>query len=174
MEPIGGWAFFRQKPALREIDNGDRILLDVLEESGTGRKVFDTFQIGDGVPMQVMPLTKTIPQMPHPGTELRLHGLRFMKGANVLGRAPGEIKGIKLAISVPGKGQFLFSSLPEPGFRMEAIAEGPRLSFVSGSDLYEIKCAQPVINAGAWYLWVRHDESPRGYSSLPTLALSIH
>ena len=48
MQPMGGAAFFGQRADPREIENGDRILLDVLEEPGTGRKIFDTFQVGIG------------------------------------------------------------------------------------------------------------------------------
>jgi len=58
MEPLGGWAFFKQKAAPREIENGDRILMDVLEQPDTGRKIFDMLQVGSGTPMQIMPLPR--------------------------------------------------------------------------------------------------------------------
>jgi hypothetical protein len=174
MEPLAGWAFFNQKPAWREIENGDRILMDVLEQPDTGRKIFDTFQVGDGVPMQIMPLPRSIPQLPRAGTQMRLHRPRFMKGSDVVARSEGAIMGTQIAVSVPDKGRFIFSSQPEPGFRMEAIADGHRLLFVVGNDSYDIQCPEPVIDAsGSWYLWVRHETSPQGRTAVPNLDLSI-
>jgi hypothetical protein len=172
MEPLGGWAFFKQKPASREVQNGDRILLDVLQQPDTGRKLFDTFQVGDGVPMQIMPMPRSIPQIPGAGTQMRLESPQFMKGVNVFARGDGKIAGTELAVSVPGKGRFVLSSQPAPGFRMEGIADGTRLSFVVGSDSYEIHCSQPIIDSGAWYLWVRQETLQSGKSSVPTLDLS--
>jgi hypothetical protein len=94
MVPRPGLAFFGQRPIVHEIENGDRILLDVLEEPGTGRKIFDTL-----------------------------------------------------------------ASQPVPGFRMEAIADGPRVQFVVGDDKYDVQCSGPVVeSARSSYLWVRREE----------------
>ena len=174
MEPLGGWGFFDQKPVPREMESGDRILLDVLEQPDTGRKIFDTFQLGIGVPMQIMPLPASIPQLPRAGTEMHLQSPRFMKGLDVFARNEETITGTHVAVSVPGKGRFTFSSQPEAGFRMEAIADGSRVLFVVGNNSYDIECSRPVVDAsGSWYLWVRHEPAPQGPTSATTLELSI-
>jgi hypothetical protein len=174
MEPLGGWGFFNQKPAPREIENGDRVLLDVLEQPDTGRKIFDTFQVGVGVPMQIMPLPTSIPQVPRAGTQIHLQSPRFMKGLDAFAKNEGTVTGTQVAVLVPDAGQFTFSSQPEPGFRMEAIADGNRLLFVVGNDSYDIESSQPVVDAsGSWYLWVRHEPPPQGPTSAMTLELSI-
>ncbi len=173
MEPLGGWNFFQQKPTPREIANADRILMDVLEQPDTGRKIFDTFQVGIDVPMQIMPLARSIPQVPRAGALVRVDGPRFRqvsdRGKTFTGGSRDMVIGTQITLTVPEKGRFTFSSQPEPGFRMEAIAESSRLMFVSGQDLYDVRCAQPLIEpAGAWYLWVRH-----GRTGLPNIDLTI-
>jgi hypothetical protein len=172
VEPLGGWAFFKQKPASRKVQNGDRILLDVLQQPDTGRKLFDTFQVGQGVPMQIMPMPTSIPEIPGAGTQMRLQSPQFMKGVKAFAGSEGEISGSELALSIPGKGRFVLSSQPQPGFRMEGIADGTRVSFVAGSDLYEIQCSRPIIDSRAWYLWVRQETPRWGKSSVPMIELS--
>jgi len=97
-----------------------------------------------------------------------------MKGLSPFARSEAAITGTQIVVSVPGKGRFIFSSQPEPGFRMEAIADGTRLLFVVGSELYDIQCSAPIVTAsGSWYLWVRHEPTPQGRIDLPNVDLSI-
>jgi hypothetical protein len=79
----GGSAFFGQKAEPREIENGDRVMLDVVEEPGTGRKIFDTFQVGIGVPMQILLLPRSVPHIPSPGATIRIQDPQFRKGVDV-------------------------------------------------------------------------------------------
>jgi hypothetical protein len=174
MEPLGGAAFFGEKAAPREIENGDRILMDVLEEPGTGRKIFDTFQVGVGVPMQIMPLARSVPQIPKQGTVIHLQNPQFLKRTDVYARAAAEISGAKIAISVPDRGRFLFSTQPEQGFRMEAIAERDHIRFIVGNDLLVVQCSAPIVEGGGpVYLWVKR-EPLEGRPAVPNLDLSIH
>ena len=113
MEPLGAWRFFGQKAAPREIENGDRILLDVLEEPDTGRKVFDTFQVGIGVPMNIMPMSRSIPEIPKAATAIHVENPRLTKigrGAGVPAGNRGTIFGAKVAVCGAGQGplHFLF------------------------------------------------------------------
>jgi hypothetical protein len=173
MEPLGGAAFFGQKPVPREIENGDRILMDVLEEPGTWRKIFDTFQVGIAIPMQIMPLSRSVPQIPAAGAAIHLQDPQFMKGLDVFAQTRGSATGTEVAISVPDRGRLIFSSQPKPGFRMEAIVDGARLLFVVGSDFYDVHCSAPLMEpAGSWYLWVRR-EPLQGRTTVPNLDLSI-
>jgi len=124
--------------------------------------------------MQGMPLPKHIPQVPRAGTQVHLQSPEFMKGLDVLARVDGVVTGTQVALSVPGKGQFIFSSQPEPGFRMEAIADGSRLLFVVGNDLNDVFCSAPIVDHdGSWYLWVRHENTAPAHSSIPSLELSL-
>jgi hypothetical protein len=158
MGPLDNWGFFGQRAPAREIQNGDRVLLDVLEEPGTGRKIYDTFQVGIGVDMQMMPMARTIPRIPSAGAAIHLQGPVFLSGKTVLGKSGSAVRGASISVRVPGKGRFSFSSQPESGFRMEAIAEGNRLMFVAGNALYSVECSGPIVEgSGAWYLWIREE-----------------
>jgi hypothetical protein len=153
----GFWGFFGRTAPPREIQNGDRVLLDVLEEPATGRKVFDTFQVGIGVGMHAMPVAKTIPKIPAAGTTVHLQSPCTLDGA-LPGRSTGNVSGEVVGVSIPGKGVLALSATPGSGYRMEGIAEGNVLMFVTGNERYDIQCAAPVVDgAGAWYLWVRRE-----------------
>jgi len=178
MEPLnGGWGFFGQTAPTREIQNGDRVLLDVLQEPGTGRKIYDTFQVGIGVDMQDMPYmgSKTPPQVPASGMMIHLSSPAFSERVQETwqGKSASTVNGQMVAVNVPGKGRFTFSGKAAPGFRMEAIAQGKFLSFVSGKDMYDIESSAAILDTpGPWYLWVRQETSPNGASPVPTLELT--
>lgn len=157
VEPIAGVPFFAQKPTSRTLENADRVLLDVLEHPSTGKRVFDTFQVGTkGTPMQIMPLSRSVPQPAPVGTAIRLENPRLIEGADTLAAGRSTETGIRVGIQAVMTGQFLFSSEPAPGYRLEAIAEGNTLRFVVGNKRYDISCTSPIVNSpGAWYLWVK-------------------
>jgi hypothetical protein len=173
MGSMDNWNFFGQRAPPREIQNGDRVLLDVLQEPGTGRKIYDTFQVGIGADMQMMPMPKTIPQMPTAGAAIHLQSPNFLSGAASVGKSGSTVSGSSVSLKVPGKGRFRFSSRQESGFRMEAIAEGNRLMFVAGNAQYSIECSSPIVDSpGAWYLWVRYDPAdPQPGPATPELTL---
>jgi hypothetical protein len=169
----GFWGYFGRTAPPREIQNGDRVILDVLEESATGRKIFDTFQVGIGIGMHTMPVAKTVPQTPAAGAVIHLQNPELLAGTTVLGKSSSALSGGAIRLRVRNKGTFSFSTRAEPGYRMEAIAEGHALMFVTGGDRYDIECASPVMDgAGAWYLWVRQDAEDFR-SSAPELLLTL-
>lgn len=157
VEPIAGVPFFAHKPASRTLENGDRVLLDVLEQPSTGKRVFDTFQVGtEGTPMQIMPLSRAVPQPAPSDAVIRLGSPRLVEGAETLAVGRSTETGIRIGIHASKAGQFLFSTQPAPGYRMEGIAENNLLRFVAGSKRYDIVCTGPIVNRpGAWYLWVK-------------------
>jgi hypothetical protein len=178
MTPIGGIGFFGQSAPAREINNGDRIMLDVLEEPGTGRKIYDSFQVGIGVDMQILPPPRNLPGIPPVGAAIQLRQPELKQAGMPAmishGSSDGTVKSSMVSLLVPGKGRFLFSTKPAPGFRMEAIGEQKHLAFVSGKDLYDVRCAGPVMDSpGSWYLWVRYEPDTESLknSDIPELKL---
>lgn len=178
MQPLGGlWGFFGQTAPPREIQNGDRVLLDVLQEPGTGRKIYDTFQVGVGVDMQDMPYggLKSFPQVPASAMTIHLASPKFKLSFPIQREwtSGSSISGPIVAVMVPGKGRFSFSTKAEQGYRMEAIATGRYLSFVVGSEMYDVEGSGPILdNADPWYLWVRQEASPAQPSPVPTIELT--
>ncbi len=170
MGPLDSWTFFGQSAPQREIQNGDRVMLDVLEDPVTKRKIFDSFQVGIGVGLHAMPVAKTNPRAPVAGTVIHLQTPELSEGKTLLGSNASLISGTSLSVHLSGKPAFSFSTQSQNGFRMEAIAEGNVLMFVSGSESYEIQCTAPIIDGtGVWYLWVRRDASVA--PNLPALNL---
>jgi hypothetical protein len=168
VQPIDGVPFFRQTPALRDIRDGDRILLDVLEQSASGKKVFDTFQVGlKGTPMQIMPMPLSVPDVLDSGAVLRIDHPRLVKGVETLAEGVSSLTGSKVALDW-GPSVFAFSTTPEKGYRMEGFVEGNTLRFVTGSEQYSLICKSPIIDQpGAWYVWVMNRPAAGGEG--PTL-----
>jgi hypothetical protein len=167
VEPIAGVPFFAHKPTSRTLENADRVLFDVLEQPSTGKRVFDTFQVGTkGTPMQIMPLSRAVPQPAAPGDLIRLENPRLLEGTETLASASSSQTGVRVGIEASETGQFLFSSEPAPGYRMEAIAEENSLRFVVGAKQYTVRCTHPVMSRpGAWYLWVKAVPAPQSAGS---------
>lgn len=159
VEPIAGVPFFAHKPVARTLENADRVLLDVLEQPSSGKRVFDTFQVGTkGTPMQIMPLSRSVPQPAPVGTRIRFEKPQLMEGVEILAASRSTGTATQLGVQSAKAGQFLFSGEPAPGYRMEGIAEGNSLRFVVGDKQYSLNCAGPIVNhPGSWYLWVKAD-----------------
>jgi hypothetical protein len=171
MEPISGWPFFAEPPAPREIHSGDRVLLDVMEQPSTGRKIFDAFQVGSsGTAMQPMPSGgHTIAQIPQRELTIQLSRATFgVKGKGVTSFSQSTIVATRVGVTVPGLGRFIFTSRPESGSHMEAVAEGTVLDFIAGANRYRIECSAPIVEPpGAWYLWVKFEPSGSQTSGNP-------
>jgi hypothetical protein len=70
----------------------------------------------------------------------------------------GDVTGAQVAISVPERGRFSFSSQPLPGYRMDAVVDRDRLLFIDGNDAFDVQCHSPLLEpSGSWYLWVRRE-----------------
>jgi hypothetical protein len=162
VQPIDGVPFFRQPPVVREVRDGDRVLLDVLEQPNSGRKVFDTFQVGlKGTPMQIMPMSLSVPNLLDSGAVLKIDQPRLVKGVDTIVESASSLTGSKIALDW-GPAVFAFSAVPEKGYRMEGIVEGNTLRFVAGSEQYTLKCQSPIVDrAGAWYVWVMNRAANR-------------
>jgi hypothetical protein len=168
--PITGVPFFEQAPEPREIRDGERVMMNVLEEPKTGRKAFDVFQVClPGTPGAFLPLPyeNGVPAIIPVGTELRLSHARFRLGNRMeQARDNGISMDSHVSMNVPNFGRFSFSSSPGPGYKLEALAEGNNLRFIGGSEEHAIEADTQIVDqAGAWLLWVRFDPSPSTVSS---------
>ncbi len=155
--------FFSRAPEPRRVHNADRVLLDVLQEVGTGKKVFDTFEVVvDDTPHAELPLpTHNVPDMIPAKTTLRLSHPRLAYDAYEplpMAQQESVSSSQQVSIEAPMLGRFTLSSEPGPGYRLEAIAEDNEVRFDSGNDLFSISCDAPVVDRpGAWYLWVKFE-----------------
>ena len=171
VDPIERVPFFARKPDARTIQSADRVLLDVLREPSTGKRVFDTFQVGmPESPMQIMPMPKSIPDIPAPGTRIRLANSKLISGNETLGWSETTQQGPRLGLKTGTAGQFLIATAPAPGYRMEAIAEENSIRFLAGAKEYRIECTASILERpGAWYLWVKSETGVSGGGDRLTL-----
>jgi len=164
-QPAGGFPYFPKSPAGRRVHDGDRVLMDVLEQPGTGKKVFDTFQVHlPGTPSELLPLPRqsapgvipasAILHLGHPVLSPMGMGSLFKNSTS----AAGVFSGTSVQFDAPTVGHFTFSSEPAPGYRLEALAEGNEIRFLAGNSTYSVTSDAPIVNIpGAWLLWVHTD-----------------
>jgi hypothetical protein len=159
------------------VEDGDLIALDILERPEAQIKVVDQIRITtkpvatriETVRNTISPTVRTAPPS---GTRdfnpeafrLRLSNVDlFINGEAVEESRSGRgasISGKLLYVYVPGKGRFIFSLSPQPGygFRKTATIEDNKISFVSGGDTYKLISNSSVLGVGGrWNLWVLHD-----------------
>jgi hypothetical protein len=153
---VPGFPFFPFTPTPRRVPDKSRLMFDVLQQPGTENRVFDTFQVlTKGSPLQFLPMpSRSIPSMPLPG--MRLHLMRPSLGEKAVGAENPVQPASQVSVESSEIGSITFSSTPQPGFLLNAVADGNILSFLSGDQRHEIICQAPVVSAeGSWFLWVR-------------------
>jgi hypothetical protein len=160
-----GFPFFAQAPLPRHVHDGDRVMLNVLEQPGTGKKVFDAFQlVANNAEHVMLPWPMDSPPSLLPaGTLLRLsHAAVNMGGVRAAAaQADAVLSGAHIAIDVPHVGRFSLSSAPQEGYFLDALAAGNKIE-VALDTHYQIEADAPVIDQpGSWFLWVRFEPAPR-------------
>jgi hypothetical protein len=169
---VPGVPFFKKAPEPREIQDGDRVMMDVLVQPSTGKKVFDIFQVClDKKTCHALPLSgSSIPDVIAAGTPLRLSHPRVGNRGLELARDHAISMDTHVAMDVPHVGRFLFSSNAAPGYRLEAVAENDKLEFIADGRDYTISTDAPVVDQpGSWLVWVRCE--PQG-GAASTVAVS--
>jgi hypothetical protein len=176
---IPGFPFFMEAPTPRQVHDGDRVLLDVLEQPGTGKKVFDTLEIhSKHAPHATLPLPlKSIPGIVAEHTLLRMgHARLAYEGYDALPITQDATvtSGKSVFVEVPSVGRFTLSSEPGPGYLLDAICEGSTVHFVVDDDTYILSLDGPLIAAsGAWYVWVHFDHFNNDGAALQSLNRGI-
>lgn len=160
--PIEGYPFFERAPETRQIRDGDRVLFDVLEQPSTHTKIFDSFQVYlPDRPHADLPLffVHSLPGIIPKGTLLCLARTRISFStyeALPMLEDTTALSGRQVDLDLPNGGQISFSSEAGNGYRLEAVAEGTQLRFVTDGDTYSVLSDKPVVPLpGAWLLWVR-------------------
>ena len=163
--PIAGVPFLVDAPGPAVIENGGRVITPAFSHSATATRFFDTFQVGvNGTQMQFMPMPQTVPTVIPVGTPLRLDRPRFLpqKGHQTQTPTLSSEESFRepiLAVEARGHDRFVLSSVPLPGYRMEGLAEGNRLVFVSNNDRFAVLCSSSVVaTPGAWYVWIKREQ----------------
>ena len=146
------------------IDDGDAFALDVLVNPQTGGKIVDLVQVSfDQSKLREAPVSESPPRdYTLADVELNISNYKLLvNGEMVAGaRRTGGCAGPLVWFHLPGKGRFIFSLTPHPGydFRKVAAIEHNKISFNWDGTRYEWFSSSPIIgNGGNWNLWVTRD-----------------
>lgn len=144
------------------LDDGDAFALDLLVNPQLGIKLVDVVKISfDRLRLLEGPSTKprdfTLDKVELAVKDFRL----FINGADVTGpNRKRDCEGSLVWFYVAGRGRFIFSLAPRPGYDFQkiGIVEDNKISFTLEGDYYEWESSAPVVPGGGhWNIWVMRD-----------------
>lgn len=141
------------------LDDGDAFELDLLVNPQTGVRVTDVVKVAfDRAPLwEVSPRDFTADSV-----ELAVRDFRLTVNNKLIGggRPTRGCAGSLIWFYVPGRGRFIFSLVPRPGydFQKTAMIIGNALRFDFKDEHYEWISSAPIVgHGGAWYVWLLRD-----------------
>ncbi|HEV2861953.1 MAG TPA: hypothetical protein VGX48_13170 [Pyrinomonadaceae bacterium] len=147
----------------QSVGDGSTFALDVLHNPRTGEKIVDLVTVtADDPRVQERPTTA------EPARDFSLEDVRLsvfdyqlkINGETVFRSPGGGVAGSVVWFSAPGRGRFIFSLVPRPGYPFEKVGkiEHNRITFEWQGDRYEWVTGQSVVGLGGnWHVWVMHD-----------------
>ncbi len=143
------------------IDDGDSISIDLLENPATGTKISDVITINyrggqfgaiysADSSAKDFTMDDLILRIEYPS--IQVNEERFTSRAGVAGNV--------IWVYIPGKGRFVFSFVPQPGygFTKTGVIEDKNIRFSLNGDVYNLTSKSTVLcYGGKWNLWVMHD-----------------
>lgn len=151
-------------PDAIEVNEGDTIALDVMENPQTGEKVVDYIKIF----YKPAPLTDyfaertPIRDFTIDDVELKLLKFEVFADNQSILKVGGGARGANLTLYLKGRGRFIFSLFPRDGYDFQKIGaiEGNKILFKYNGVNYKIVSGEPFIgNGGHWNLWVLRDSN---------------
>lgn len=164
LHPSYNASAFDSRPQL--IGDGDTFALDVLRNPRTGTKVVDFVTVSHDDPRFQQARTSEGPPRDFSLADvpLKVTNYNLLVNGESAWRSTGGCSGPLVWFSLAGRGRFIFSLTPRPGYDFKKVGavEHNKISFAWGDDRFEWVSAQPVVGTGGnWSLWVLHDP---GYS----------
>jgi hypothetical protein len=160
LHPSYNAAAFSTSPQL--VGDGDTFALDVLRNPRTGAKIVDLIQVSLSDAASDESATTEPPRdfaLEDVSLQVKNYDL-LIDGESVYRSPGGSLSGPILWLALRGRGRFVFSLVPRPGydFRKTARLEQNRISFEWAGERFEWVSSEPVVGlAGNWNLWVLHD-----------------
>lgn len=163
--PIPGAPFFAQAPVPRDLQPGNHVLVDVMEQAATGKKMFDSLCVGFRATPMRLPMLPDAPSTIPPGAVLHLDHAQLKENGALIAKNSGTQSGTRLRLAFPNGGEYTLSSDPGPDYRLEAVVYGSGARtvavFPDGERLYGLVCSSSIVDQpGGWLLWVRKDVTP--------------
>jgi hypothetical protein len=162
-------------PETLDVEDGDTIKLDILEDPRTKAKIVDVIKVkivgvkdnGSQNSNAKNSAAGSKPSQdftPEIFQTMKLTNVKiFVNGAEVA--SLGSIVGASVIyFYIPEKGRFIFSLAPHKGYDFQkiGIVENNEISFAANGDNYKLVSSSPVLVAGgSWSLWVLYDPNFR-------------
>lgn len=160
LHPSYNPAAFPARPQF--VGDGDTFALDVLHNPRTGTKIvdvvtvsFDDPRLQDGPESARPPRDFTLEDV-----QLKVTGYRLLVDGEQVSRSTSGCAGPLVWFSLTGRGRFVFSLVPRPGydFRKAGTVSHNKISFEWGGERFEWVSSLPVVGGGGnWNVWVLHD-----------------
>ncbi|HLM57648.1 MAG TPA: hypothetical protein VK422_16195 [Pyrinomonadaceae bacterium] len=161
LHPSYNAAAFPSQP--QSVGDGATFALDVLHNPRTGEKIVDLVTVSADDPRH-----HSRPSTEEPARDFSLEDVRLsvfdyqlkVNGETVFRSPGGGVAGSVVWFSAPGRGRFIFSLVPRPGYPFEKVGkiEHDRIKFEWAGDRYEWVAGQSVVGLGGnWNVWVMHD-----------------
>ncbi len=141
------------------LDDGDAFELDLLVNPQTGVRVMDVVKVAfDRAPLwEIQPRDFTADSV-----ELAVRDFRLTLNDKLIGggRPTRGCAGSLVWFYVPGRGRFIFSLVPRPGydFQKTGMIVDNMIRFDFKGEHYEWLSSAPIVGSGGlWYVWLLHD-----------------
>ena len=160
LHPSYNPAAFDARPQL--VGDGDTFALDVLRNPRTGTKIVDVVTVSfDDPRLQVAP-ESALPARDFTveDVQMRVTGYRLFVDGEQVSRSTSGCAGSLVWFSLTGRGRFVFSLVPRPGydFRKVGSVSHDRVAFEWEGARFEWVSSLPIVPGGGnWNLWVWHD-----------------
>jgi hypothetical protein len=159
LHPSYNAAAFNSAPQL--IGDGDTFTLDVLQNPRTGAKIVDVITVSLSDPGLQEPVNDRPPRdFTLEDVQLKVTNYKLRVGGETIYRTTSGCAGALVWFALPGRGRFVFSLVPRPGydFRKVGVVRHNTISFEWDGESYEWESALPVVGTGGnWNLWVLRD-----------------
>jgi hypothetical protein len=161
LHPSYNAAAFPAQP--QTVGDGATFALDVLHNPRTGEKIVDIVTVSAGDPRLQERASTDEAARDFSLEDVRLSVFDYqlkVNGETVFRSPGGGVAGSVVWFSTPGRGRFIFSLVPRPGYPFEKVGkiEHNRIAFEWAGDRYEWVTGQPVVGMGGnWNVWVMHD-----------------
>jgi hypothetical protein len=143
------------------VRDGDTFALDVLRNPRTGARVTDVIRVSLTDPSLQQAASEKPPRdFVLEDVQLKVSNYKLRVNGETVYRSTGGCAGSLVWFSLGGRGRFVFSLVPRPGydFQKVGVVRHNKVTFEWGDDSYEWESAQPVVGTGGnWNLWVLHD-----------------
>lgn len=148
---------------LHRVQDGGRIVIPLLLDHDGSLLIFDTLQMGRlGTLMQLVPMPRGAPRLASGEMSLSLKDPVFVHEASGFRYLSiGDYSSSAIVLPIPGYGVFTLSTRSFAGAKLEGVVDQKRILFVSDNDSYAITSSVPLLPAGSWLVWVKHDRASK-------------